>query len=296
MVPYPILSFTLFGKQLGIHLYGVFIAIGIVGCLIVLYLYTGKKGMPTKLQDFIFFVALVAIALGFLFAKFFQAVYNWLANPKLGFNFANAGITAMGGIIGGAGTFLLVYFLVGKFYFNGKDKNLHIKQFNSLLGVAPCCITFAHACGRIGCLMAGCCHGYKMSDSYVFGSVVRYIYNKDTGVTKLAGYYMPVQLYEAIFLFALFALLSVLYFKHVNINFPVYLVGYAIFRFVIEFFRTDDRGSFSSLSPSQWQSFVFIVIAVIYVAIYLWRKIPIKGQLECELESQQTRDKKRKKN
>ncbi len=285
MVPNALFEFNLFGKTLGIHLYGVFIAIGIVGCLIVLYLYTTKKGMPTKLQDFIFFVGILAIAIGFLFAKLFQAVYNWIESGT--FNFNTAGITVMGGLIGGAGTFLAVYFLIGHFYFKGKDKNLHIKQFNSLLGVAPCCITFAHAFGRIGCLMAGCCHGTYLGQQYVVGGI--WMYSSGTW-----GYYIPTQLYEALFLFILFAVLSVLYFKHVNINLPIYLVGYAIWRFIIEFFRADDRGELqNSLSPSQWQSFIFIGLAVLILAFYLWKKIPLFGKLKGEAETEQFKTKKK---
>ncbi len=285
MVPNPLFTFELFGKTLSVQLYGVLIAIGIVGCLAVLYIYTTKKGMPTKLQDFIFFIGVFAIAIGFLFAKLFQAFYNWIENPSAGFNFANAGITVMGGLIGGAGSFLLVYFLVGKFYFKGKDKNLHIKQFNNLLGVAPCCITLAHAFGRLGCLMAGCCHGTLLSTSeYVVGG----IWMRGSGVW---GYYIPTQLYEAIFLFILFAVLSVLYFKNVNINLPIYLVAYAIWRFIIEFWRADDRGGTGLISPSQWQSFVFIALAILVLAFYLWRKIPLKGKLKGEEETEQIRKK-----
>ncbi len=285
MVPNPLITFNLFGTELSIQLYGVLIAIGIVGCLLVLYLYTTKKGMPTKLQDYIFFIGVFAIAIGFLFAKLFQAFYDWIETGV--FNFNNAGITVMGGLIGGAGSFLLVYFLIGKFYFKGKETNLHVKQFNSLLNVAPCCITLAHAFGRLGCLMAGCCHGEYLGKNYVVGGIWM------KGVSDGWGYYVPTQLYEAIFLFLLFAILSILYFRHVNINLPIYLVGYAIWRFIIEFFRADDRGGAqaSALSPSQVQSFVFIALAILVVVFYLWRKIPLVGKLKSEEETEEIRKK-----
>ncbi len=284
MVPNPLLTFKLFGNDVSIQLYGILIAIGIIACLAVLYIYTAKKGMPTKLQDYIFFIGIFAIAIGFLFAKIFQAFYNWIEDGV--FNFATAGITVMGGLIGGAGAFLLVYFVVGKFYFKGKNNNLHIKQFNNLLGVAPCCITLAHAFGRLGCLMAGCCHGTLLSKTeYVFGG----IWMKGNGVW---GYYIPTQLYEAIFLFILFAVLSILYFKNVNVNLPIYLVSYAIWRFIIEFFRGDERGGAGAISPSQWQSIIFIILAVLVLAFYLWKKIPLVGKLEGETETEQIRTKK----
>lgn len=264
--------FHLFGR--GVYLYGVCIAIGIIACLIVYYQYTKRKNMPADVQDFTFVVALIAIALGFLFAKLYQAIYNWIDNGFKNFDFYNAGITFMGGVIGGAASFLLVYFLGGKLVFKGSRENLHVKEFNKTLLCAPCCITIAHAFGRIGCLFAGCCRGAYLGSSYN-GSFLGGIYMEPFGATN--GYYVPTQLYEAVFLFALFAVLSVLYFKRSNITMQVYLIAYGAWRMFIEFFRADDRGAVVlGLYPSQWQSIVFIVLGIALIVFYIIRKIPLK--------------------
>ena len=115
MVPNPVLSFNLFGKDFSVYLYGVCIAVGLLACIFVFYFYTGKKKVPTKMQDFVFFVAIIAIAIGFLFAKLYQAFYDFLETGV--FDFYGAGMTVMGGLIGGAGAFLLVYFVGGKIYY-----------------------------------------------------------------------------------------------------------------------------------------------------------------------------------
>lgn len=264
MVPNPI--FTVFGK--GVYLYGVFIAIGILACLWVYFDFTKRKGMPEKVQDFTFFVIIAAIALGFLFAKLYQAIYDWI--EKGTFDFYHAGITAMGGFIGGAAVFLLFYFVGGKLFFKGKEEGLHKKEFNKTFLVAPISITLAHGFGRIGCLMAGCCHGANLGTSYVFGGI--WMKASDTGVW---GYYVPTQLYEALFLFALCAVLTVMYFKKSNITMPVYLIAYGVWRIFIEIFRTDARGgTFLGLAPSQWQSIVFIAGGIAMLLIYKWLKIP----------------------
>lgn len=265
MLPNPL--FELIGQ--GVHAYGICIAVGILACLVVFYLYTKKKGMPEEVQDFVFFVAIGAIAVGMLFAKLFQAVYNWIDTGV--FNFYNSGMTVMGGLIGGAAAFLAIYFGVGHFYFKGKKKGLHIKEFNKVFLTAPICITIAHAFGRIGCLMAGCCHGEYLGKNFVLGGIYM------QGTTDGWGYYVPTQLYEALFLFGLFALLSVLYFKRVNFIMAIYLVAYAIWRIFIEFFRADMRGELipGTLSPSQWQSILFILGGVLLVLFYVWRKIPL---------------------
>ena len=261
---------TIFGQN--IYLYGICIAVGILACLVVFYVYTSKKNMPSEVQDFAFFVAIIAIAFGFLAAKFGQAVYDWIANGFKNFDFFNAGITVMVGLIGGAAAFILIYFVGGNIYFKGAKKGIHIREFNKILLVAPCCITIAHAFGRIGCLFAGCCHGLKLGDSYVFGGVYM------NTPAKGSGYFIPTQLYEALFLFALFAVLSVLFFKRSNILMQIYLIAYGVWRFFIEFFRSDYVGGANtfSLRPSQWQSFVFVFGGLALLIVYEVLKLPFK--------------------
>lgn len=258
--------FTLFGNH--VYLYGIFIAVGILACLLVFYIYTKKKNMPQKVQDFVITVALVSIAIGFLFAKLFQAVYDWIETGN--FDFFGSGITVMGGLLGGAGTFLLVYFLFGKLLFKGEEKGLHVKHFNTVFLVAPICICVAHAFGRLGCLMAGCCHGKYLGVYPITGGILMDPHDGPK------GYYVPTQLYEALFLFVLFAILTILYFKRCNIIMAIYLFAYGVWRFAIEFLRTDSRGGFVlGLSPSQWQSFIFVGIAIVLIVFYVIKKIPL---------------------
>ena len=256
--------FTVFGR--GVTMYGICIAVGILACIAVLYVYTKRKGVPSEVQDYVFFIAIVAIAVGFLAAKFFQTIYNWIETGR--FNFYSAGITVMGGLIGGAGMFLILYFSLGKFVFKGKKTGWHKKYFNDIFLIAPICITIAHAFGRIGCLMSGCCHGAYLGKEYVFGGIYMKAGNG-------WGYYVPTQLYEALFLFALFAVLSILYFKRCNLLMSIYLIAYAVWRMFIEFFRTDDRGAIVlGLAPSQWMSIIFVVLGLGLIAFYVWKKIP----------------------
>ena len=265
--------FEVFGR--GVYMYGICIALGIVACLIVLFVYAKKRNIPAELTDFIFFVGIFAIAIGFLSAMLFQAVYNWIDTGV--FNFYS-GLTVMGGLVGGVLMFLLAYFIVGKFYFKGKNKDIHKKHFCDLLDIAPCCITIAHAFGRVGCLMAGCCHGEYLGNTYTFGGIYMH------GTTNGYGYYVPTQLYEALFLFALFAVLSIMYYKRYNILSQIYLIAYAVWRIFIEFFRADSRGELigAAISPSQWQSLIFIIVGVLLLVWYRYKKIPFRLPPETE--------------
>ena len=261
--------FSIFGR--GVYAYGICIGVGILACLMVFFFYTNKKKINSSVQNFAFIVALVAIVLGFLIAKLYQALYNYVENPSLGFDFENAGMTAMGGFIGGAIVFIAVYFGIGHFVFRGNNKGVHIKDFNKIFLVAPICITIAHAFGRIGCLMSGCCHGALLSTEE---SVVGGIWMKasDTGIW---GSYVPTQLYEALFLFVLFAVLTLLFFKGSNITMAIYLIAYGVWRIFIEMLRTDARGAVVlGLAPSQWQSIIFIVGGALLILLYYLLKKP----------------------
>ena len=96
---------------LGVTLYGVCISVGLLACILFFYYFTKKRGMPENVQDFSFFVTVIAIAVGFLFAALYQSVYEWIETGKFVFP---TGITVMGGLIGGAATFILAYFVGGR--------------------------------------------------------------------------------------------------------------------------------------------------------------------------------------
>ncbi len=262
MYPHPI--FIIFGKE--VMLYGVCIAVGIIACLFAFYIFSKKFGMPEKVQDYVFFILIGALVSGFFSAMVFQGFYNWLDGKP--FKIFGAGLTVMGGLIGGAGCFLILYFLIGKFYFRGKDEGLHKKHFNTLFRIAPACICIAHAFGRIGCLMSGCCHGAYLGSEFVFGGLYM------QGTNGVWGYYVPTQLYEALFLFALATVLIISYLKRSNITMSIYLIGYGVWRFFIEFLRTDYRGFNPIFYPSQWLSFVFVLGGIALMLIYRYKKMP----------------------
>ena len=239
------------------HLYGLMIGVGILACFGILYLYGKKKNVEENFMDFVFYNTIVAIALGFFAAALFQATYNYIENPEAGFDLGG-GITFIGGLIGGVISFLVGYAIFRKRY---KARLVDIISF------IPCCILIAHAFGRVGCLFAGCCHGEQTNAWYGI-----YMHTQKYGYAKV----VPTQLFEALFLFALCAICFLLVwkkdFKH---NFTIYLVAYGIFRFVLEFFRADDRGQLLGFfSPSQFWSALMVVlgVAVYFLLEWLYKK------------------------
>ena len=146
---------------LGMNLYDIFLAIGAISALVIARIFADKDKISAKLFNFILLTGSSAIGLGYFSAVFTQAIYNWLDGEPFEIN-NSTGATFLGGLVGGVLTFLVIYFIVGRFLFSNKD---NIKYFPRLLDFASVAITCAHGFGRLGCLMAGCCHG-RVTDAW----------------------------------------------------------------------------------------------------------------------------------
>ena len=232
---------------LNIHMYGVMIAVGILCAFLTLFYLTKKKGVDVRFTDFIFYNGIASIVVGFGFATLFQSTYNYIKNPSAGFELGS-GMTFIGGLIGGVACFLAIYFIFRRKY---------TTRLYEVISLLPCSILIAHAFGRIGCFFAGCCYG-KETDSFL-----------GVQFPDLPHPVHPTQLYEAAFLFVLFAVSVYLIlkkdFKH---NLSLYLIAYGVFRFLIEYVRGDDRGELVGfVSPSQFWSILMVVagVAIIFV-------------------------------
>lgn len=239
---------------LNIHMYGIMIAIGVLCAFATLFAVAKQKSIDGKFTDFVFYNGLVSIAVGFGSAALFQAIYDYIENPSAGFHF-NGGLTFIGGLIGGVICFLLIYALFRKKY---------TARLYQVISILPCSILIAHAFGRVGCFFAGCCYG-KETDSFL-----------GVQFPDLPNPVHPTQLYEAAFLFVMFAICLYLVikkeFKH---NLSVYLVAYGIFRFFLEYLRDDHRGALvGSISPSQFWSVLMVVagVVVFFIVRRIYRK------------------------
>ena len=112
--------------------------------------------------------------------------------------------------------------------------------------------------GRLGCLMEGCCFGKKAEH---FPYIVFHTSLFAPNDVPL----IPTQLYEAVFDFFLFCMLMHLASKKECVSrlLVIYLAVYAMFRFVIEFFRGDSVRGVFLLSTSQWISALILCALLI---------------------------------
>jgi phosphatidylglycerol---prolipoprotein diacylglyceryl transferase len=124
-------------------------------------------------------------------------------------------------------------------------------------------IALGHVVGRLGCLFAGCCFGRPTTVPWAITFHSAYA-GQNVG-TPLNVPLHPTQLYEAgaELLILGFLLLS----ERRGRPFPgrtfwSYMLLYGISRFIIEFYRGDNRGTFGMFSTSQVVSLVIVPLAI----------------------------------
>ena len=86
----------------------------------------------------------------------------------------------------------------------------------------------------------------------------------------------PVQLYGCVKGFILFVVFSILLRKnyfHPGVLFLLFWVTFSIFRFILEFFRDDERGAFLGISTGQYCCVLILLISVYYLLIFYNGKI-----------------------
>lgn len=267
--------------------YGLCIAVGIIACFVFLTFTMWYKKFNEASSDTIIFVGVFGTGFGIFSALLFQSFYNFLANPSRGFHLG--GMTFLGGLIGGVTSFLAVYNLY-VYVVRPRTKIEWLKRpMNAMLTDAlpfiPIGIAIAHGFGRLGCFFAGCCSG-KITDAW-YGIACSDRFGGLAGGVKV----VPIQLFEMLFLFSLAAIMALLYFKFkLNYNFGVYAVGYGVWRFIIEFFRGDDRGQFigTALSPSQIWSIVMVLLGIGYffVQYYIFSRLMKHPELQTKTEEE----------
>lgn len=117
--------------------------------------------------------------------------------------------------------------------------------------ITPAFVLF-HVFGRIGCLLGGCCFGFKMDPELVVGNI--------------HFRYFPIQAVEAVVELLLFILIQTTPMK--KHKFLSYISCYAVYRFGIEFLRGDTvRGIWFGLSTSQWISIIVILAVIISMCL-----------------------------
>ena len=212
---------------------------------------------PTRVMDlgiYIIISALVGAKL-LLLATDFQ---TFKTNPAELFNLLREGGVFYGGLI--------VAVTVALWYI----RRVGLPLWTTCDVFAPG-IALGHVIGRFGCFFAGCCFGKPTNVPWA-------ITFRDPFAAANVGKPLnvplhPTQLYEAAA--ELVILLFLLTTENTGRKFPgrtfwLYMLLYAISRYIIEFYRGDERGSVGPFSTSQFISLLLVPLAVIML-LYLGR-------------------------
>lgn len=235
-----------------IHGYGLMIALGFLAALIFGTWLCKKKGLN---DDFFFNLAMFTLIFGWLGGKILFIIVEFKQFMKSPMSvIGSEGFVVYGGIISGVITI----------YIYCKIKNMNFYEYTDIIVAS---VAINQAFGRVGCFLAGCCYG-RETDSWV-GVIFPEGCMAPAGVKLI-----PTQLFSAfgdllMFLILFIYINSKKYIKGVPV--AIYLSGYAIGRFVIECFRSDERGSVGMLSTSQFIS-IFIGIAGVILLLFILRK------------------------
>lgn len=208
----------------------VFSVLGVLALIISTELLIKASRDRRTEENYIFPKIVCSGMVGLLFAALFDAGFKIARNHA----FIIKGISFYGGLIG-ASVCLLVLL---KLFRNNTQYSA--KEWFDIL-TRP--MLLFHFFGRLGCFFAGCCYGKTTSSCLG----VAFPDNAAAGIFHHGQTCYPTQLFEAFALLVIFAVVC-----FVSEKFYVYILLYASARFVIEFFRGDDRGCFIGIfSPAQ---------------------------------------------
>jgi phosphatidylglycerol---prolipoprotein diacylglyceryl transferase len=243
-----------------IYTYGVLLAAAYLGGLQLAMIRGRKQGLDqTRVLDlgiYIIISALVGAKLLLLITDF----RTFTADPRELLTLARSGGVFYGGLILAVAVALWYIRRVG------------LPLWTTCDVFAPG-IALGHVVGRFGCFFAGCCYGKPTS--LPWGITFTDPFAAANVGTPLNQALHPTQLYEAGAEFLILALLLVTERKgrpYPGRTFWLYMLLYAISRFIIEFFRGDDRGVVFGFSTSQFISIVLAPLAV-FMLVYLSRVV-----------------------
>ena len=285
--------------------YGALIVIGIFFGMLVIARLARSRGVAT---DFFFDLLFVVIVSGFLGARLTFILQNFgqFLREPLAMLFSRQGFVFQGGLIAAViGAIVLV-----------RRRGLHPVEIADI--IAPG-LVLGHAFGRVGCFLAGCCHGDvclpgggspfepiavrypavldssgrldPMFNFAYFGQVERGLLQPGAPETLPM---VPVQLLETAGNVAICLLLLLLW-RRRRFSGQIagaYLLLYSVLRYVLEFWRGDlERGVwplFGNLTISNGQIISLVTLAA-GIALLLWRRG--RGILPAYLQAPATAEK-----
>lgn len=256
------------GTGIRVGSYGVLLMIGVIVALFLSRKRAPQFGIhPDRLYDALFWMLIP----GILGARITYIAQNWsyyMAHQNELWSLQFMGLTSFGGMIGG---------FIG-FYIWSRIAKVNLWPLLDVVGIP---VLIAHAFGRIGCLLNGCCHGFKGEDWYC---VPRY-----DPAGHYLGHFTPAQAFDTVmcvvFALVLYGIEKRRSFR-IGQSFGLAVAAYGVSRFIYEFWRAGDadknyvRDSIGSLPLSTGQAMALVLIIVGAVLMVVRRDKPLPEPLQ----------------
>ncbi len=238
-----------------IRSYGFFIALGfLAGTWLVKREANRLNQNSEAILDMAFWCLLGGIVMSRVF-YLFTDINTYLSDPIRIFKIWEGGLVFYGGFIG---AFIVCVIYIKKYKF----------ETWKIADIAAPAIALGHSIARIGCLMAGCCHGKVCELPWAI------TFKAAGSIAPLNVPLHPTQIYSSISNFSIFVFLMLIRKKKKFDGqvFWIYVLIYAILRSIIELFRGDhQRGFFWVFSTSQTIGILMSVLSV-FMLYYLMKK------------------------
>ncbi len=253
-IPVPEFLQGFFPAQISLYSYGLMIALGIVAAFLVVLRMSKKFGLDAdKLSSLFMWVILAAFVGGKLF-YYLEDIDKYAANPELMLKLTGGGFVFYGSLLFAIPT--IVWWL--------RKEKVPVRPFLDILAFAG---PVVHSFGRVGCFLAGCCHG-SVCDSPIGVTFS----HPETLATPMNVPLYPTQLFD---IAVNLIILVTVYFIQKKQQFDgqlflIYLIMYGIGRSIVEMYRGDEARGFlfdGVLSHSQ-----FIAVLIILGCSVLWMR------------------------
>jgi len=227
-----------------IYSYGAMLA---VAFLIAVTLACAEAKRQKVNPDFIFNLNFIVFISGIIGARAFYVLENlgyYLKSPQEIIMLSHGGMSWFGGFFLGLAS--------GLFYLRKKKEGV----YKTLDLIVPF-LALAQSLGRIGCFLNGCCFGKASAHG---------IYFPVHGLVLI-----PTQLYSSFLLVLIFIILRFMQIRPHKSGqvFYSYIFLYSAKRFIIEFFRADNKIIFFNLTLFQIISIFLLFISSIKLASFL---------------------------
>lgn len=239
-------------ETLSVYSYGLMIALGVLAAFIIVLRLSRSMGLNADDLSSLFMWVFAASFIGGRLFFYLEDIPRYINHPSEMLRISGGGFVFYGSLL----------FAVPVIAWWLKKRKIAFRPFADILAIAG---PVVHSMGRVGCFLAGCCHGKECPHP---GLGVTFTHPESMAPKNIDLY--PTQLFDIGV--NMIILLLILYLwkrkQFAGQLFLIYLSMYAVGRSFVEIFRGDEARGFlfgGMLSHSQ-----FIAIVVMMTCAWLW--------------------------